>query len=130
MLAMDESLLRFSRCFASAYSEQALHWPRFHSLPDCTSLYNLNGEIELVARRARAIKRLDKCVYSLEYVSANQPFHSVADFRTRSNAEEIKLASLRDSARRKLEVVEKSLQGCSSVTVLRTINQILDQAML
>lgn len=130
MLTMDEALLQFSRCFAAAYSEQALHWPRFHPLPDCTSLYCLNTEIELVARRARAIKRLDKCIYSLEYILANQPFHSVTEFQTRINAEENEIISLRDSAKKKLVILEKTLQGCKNVTALKTINQILDQALL
>lgn len=130
MLSSDPSLLAFSRFLATSYAEQAEHWARFHSLPDCSPLQQLNAELELIARRSRALKRLDKCIYSLEFIAANQPYQPMTEFRSSSNKKESEeLFNLRLVVADQVKTLEQTVQECDSLTTLRKINEALKQAL-
>ena len=124
MLAADGSLLSFSRFFFASYSTLATHWAGFHSLPDCTSLQKLVGELELVARRSRSIKRLDKVIYSLQYLAANQPFQPFMAFHGATDEN----SNLRHSISTQLKVLETSVHSCNNLETLKTIKRIVSQA--
>jgi len=129
MLAADGSLLAFSRFFFASYSTLATHWAGFHSLPDCTSLQKLVGELELVARRSRSIKRLDKVIYSLQNLAANQPFQPLTafqPFQPDDSADEN--SNLRHSISTQLKVLETSVHRCNNLETLKTIKRIVSQA--
>lgn len=126
MVAADESLLPFSRFFATSYATVAAHWPGFHHLPDCTALQQLNGELELIVRRSRAVKRLDKCIYSLEYIATNQPFHPWIEFiNTRSE-----ISTLRQKVSDQLTELAATVEQCNSLITLRTISRIINEACI
>lgn len=130
MLAADGSLLSFSRFFFTSYSTFATHWAGFHSLPDCVSLQKLVGEFELVARRSRSSKRLDKAIYSLQYIAANQPFQSLTSFpdAVDGSAAAEESSNLRQSLSSQLKVLETLIQSCNSLKTLKTLKSNLSQA--
>ena len=123
MLANDESLISFSRFFATSYSAIAEHWPGFHSLPDCSALQRLNDELEMVVRRSQSIKRLDKCIYSLNFISENQPFRPISEFICNDQKE---ISNLRQELSTQLSSLASSVDQCDSLDTLRTIKRVLN----
>lgn len=131
MLASDESLLAFSRFFASSYANQAPYWARFHPLPDCSSLQQLNIELELIARRCRALKRLDKCIYTLEYIAANQPYQTITEFRSDSAKKESEeMSSMRNTVTDQIKTLERTVQECDNLSSLKKMSEIIKEACL
>ncbi|XP_057375085.1 uncharacterized protein LOC130696035 [Daphnia carinata] len=128
MLAADESLLEFSRFFTDNYEQLAAHWPGFHALPDCTPLQRLNVELELIARRCRSLKRLDKCIYSLEFLTSNQPFRPMTEFRS-SSQNESEICSLRRAIAIQMKTLERVAHECDSVDTLKRINEAIGEAL-
>lgn len=124
MLAADESLLSFSSFFANSYAAFANHWPGFHQLPDCSALQQLNGELELIVRRSRTVKRLDKCLFSLEFIANNQPFHPLTEFVNTTD----EIASLRDKITGQLTALANAANHCSDIKTLRKITLMMDEA--
>lgn len=130
MLTANPNLLAFSRFFTSIYADQATHWARFHPLPDCSPLEQLIAELELIARRSRALKRLDKCIYSLEYVAANQPYEPMTEFRSSSNQQESgKISNLRLGISERLKALEQIVQHCSDLDTLDRIDKVIQEAL-
>lgn len=130
MLSCDPSLLAFSRFFATNYAEQAEHWARFHPIPDTSSLKELNAEVELIARRSRALKRLDKCIYCLEFIAANQPYQPITEFRTSPGKKESEeLVNLRQAISDQMKHLERVVEQCESLNALKTINEVIKRAL-
>lgn len=130
MLNADESLLEFSRFFVTSYTEQAAHWSRFHPLPDCSSLQRLNAELELIARRCRALKRLDKCIYSLEFLASNQPYQPMTEFRCSSTHKESQeICNLRRAIAEQMKTLERVAHECDNLDTLKRINGAIRQAL-
>jgi len=130
MLAADGSLLSFSRFFFTSYSTLAAHWAGFYSLPNCTSLHKLIGELELVARRSRSTKRLDKAIYSLQYIATNQPFQPLTTFLDVFGGNEAaeESSDLRQSISTQLNVLETAVPLCNNLETLKTIKRIVSKA--
>lgn len=130
MLAADCSLLSFSRFFFASYSTHVTHWASFHSLPDCTSLQQLVRELELIAKRSKSTKRLDKAIYSLFFIEANQPFQMLSIFpsvtddlvTTKENS------ILRQSISSNLKVLENAVPTCNNTKTLKNIQRIVMEA--
>lgn len=129
MLAADESLLEFSRFFTNSYDRLAAHWPGFHPLPDCSPFQQLNVELELIARRCRSLKRLDKCIYSLEFLASNQPFRPLTEFHRSSTQTESEVCNLRRAIAVQLKTLERVAHECDSVDTLKRINQVIKEAL-
>jgi hypothetical protein len=130
MLNADESLLQFSRFFVNSYSQQAAHWSRFHPLPDCSSLQQLNVELELIARRCRALKRLDKCIYSLEFLASNQPYQPMTEFRCSSTQKESQeVCNLHRAIAEQMKTLERVAHECDNLDTLKRINGAIRQAL-
>ncbi|KAI9554265.1 hypothetical protein GHT06_019537 [Daphnia sinensis] len=129
MLAADESLLEFSRFFTDYYAQLAAHWPGFHRLPDCSALQRLNVEVELIARRCRSVKRLDKCIYSLEYLASNQPFRPLTEFHSSPTQKESEVCNLRSAIAVQMKTLERVAHECDSVDTLKRINEAIEEAL-
>lgn len=130
VLTSDENLQAFWRFFTSSYAGLAPHWARFHSLPDCTPLEQLIVELELIARRSRALKRLDKCIYSLEFIAANQPYEPMTEFRSRRNQQESdEMCNLRQSVTDRLKTLEQTVRNCDSLDTLHRIDKVITEAL-
>jgi len=130
MLNADDSLLQFSQFFVTSYAQQAAHWSRFHPLPDCSSLQRLNVELELIARRCRALKRLDKCIYSLEFLASNQPYQPMTEFRCSSTQKESQeICNLRRAIAEQMKTLERVAHECDNLDALKRINGAIRQAL-
>ena len=130
MFTSDDSLLPFSRFFATSYAEHAPHWARFHPLPDCSSLQQLNAELILIARRSRALKRLDKCIYSLEFIAANQPYQPMKEFLSSAAKKETEeLSNLRLVISDQIKVLERTVHECDNFSSLQKISETIKEAL-
>ncbi len=117
-------LIVISSFFANSYAVFANHWPGFHQLPDCSALQQLNGELELIVRRSRTVKRLDKCLFSLEFIANNQPFHPLTEFVNTTD----EIASIRDKITGQLTAIASAADHCSDLKTLRKMTHLMDEA--
>lgn len=129
MLTADESLLQFSQFFTNSYTQHAAYWPGFHPLPDCSKLQQLNIEVELIAGRCRAVKRLDKCIYSLEFLASSQPYRPVTEFHSSSTQKESELCNLRRAIGVRMKTLERVVHECDSLDTLMRINEAIGQIL-
>lgn len=129
MLSADKNLTDFSRFFTANYAEHAPYWARFHNLPDFSLLQQLNVELELIARRCKALKRIDKCIYSLEYIAANQPFQPMTEFCESPKKHDEDIFQLRHTLIQKLKSLEETIQHTDSLVTLKNIEDAIKQTL-
>ena len=108
MLTTDSDLSLFGQNFEARYTSRAENWSAIGQVPECSRLAPLDKELELITHRARHVKRLDKCIYSLHYLSHHHPFDGVTEFVARTQ-EAIDAVRLRSSIASNLRSLSESL---------------------
>ena len=136
MLRSDSGLSQFAQYFAEKWTNRVEYWAKFHSVPfECASFVQLEKEMDLIAQRARHVKRLDKCIYSLDYISRNQPFYPITEFRAENDKAE-SLADQQDVEVLRLKIsddlkhLDETVRSIGDVSTLREISKVLSETIV
>jgi hypothetical protein len=136
MLRSDSGLSQFAQYFAEKWTNRVEYWAKFHSVPfECASLVQLEKEMDLIAQRARHVKRLDKCIYSLDYISRHQPFYPITEFRAENDkteglADQQDVEVLRLKISDDLKHLDQSVRSIGNVSTLREISKALSETIV